>query len=112
MNSTYSFNWDSGAQVTNGTTASARQTVCDTYTFTQPGAYTVLLNADDGTGQASATITVNVTSPCGDGVLQAGETCDDGNTSGGDGCSSTCGVEIGYMCAVSADAIANGCLRA
>jgi fibro-slime domain-containing protein len=34
---------------------------------------------------------------CGDGVVQtdAGETCDDGNTVSHDGCSSTCGVEIG-----------------
>jgi cysteine-rich repeat protein len=27
---------------------------------------------------------------CGDGILDAGEVCDDGNTSGGDGCSADC----------------------
>ena len=32
-------------------------------------------------------------SVCGDGVLDAGESCDDGNTLEGDGCSSTCELE-------------------
>ncbi|HEV8245405.1 MAG TPA: DUF4215 domain-containing protein [Polyangiaceae bacterium] len=27
---------------------------------------------------------------CGDGRLSSAEACDDGNTAGGDGCSSTC----------------------
>ncbi len=30
---------------------------------------------------------------CGNGVVDPGETCDDGNTNNGDGCSSTCQVE-------------------
>ena len=30
---------------------------------------------------------------CGNGILEVGETCDDGNTVSGDGCSSTCQVE-------------------
>src|SRR5262249_22140597 len=30
----------------------------------------------------------------GDGVLQAGEQCDDGNTTGGDGCSADCKLEV------------------
>lgn len=30
---------------------------------------------------------------CGNGVLETGETCDDGNTASGDGCSATCGSE-------------------
>ena len=34
-----------------------------------------------------------VLSVCGDGVLDAGEACDDGNTTNGDGCSSTCELE-------------------
>jgi cysteine-rich repeat protein len=36
---------------------------------------------------------VAVVSPCGNGVLQTGEECDDGNTVNGDGCSSTCKLE-------------------
>jgi len=30
---------------------------------------------------------------CGDGVIQVGEECDDGNSTSGDGCSSTCSNE-------------------
>lgn len=35
---------------------------------------------------------------CGNGVPEAGETCDDANTSSGDGCSAACSVEAGYQC--------------
>jgi len=35
---------------------------------------------------------------CGDGSLQMGEACDDGNTASGDGCSATCGMEPGWSC--------------
>jgi cysteine-rich repeat protein len=31
---------------------------------------------------------------CGNGVVEAGEQCDDGNTNNGDGCSSTCQIEV------------------
>ncbi|HEY0477235.1 MAG TPA: TonB family protein [Kofleriaceae bacterium] len=31
---------------------------------------------------------------CGNGVVEAGEQCDDGNTAGGDGCSATCRIVI------------------
>jgi fibro-slime domain-containing protein len=37
-------------------------------------------------------------SVCGDGLLEFGESCDDGNTMSGDGCSSTCVVEPHYSC--------------
>ena len=36
---------------------------------------------------------------CGDGVLTAGEACDDGNTAGADGCTSACTVQVDYQCA-------------
>jgi cysteine-rich repeat protein len=35
---------------------------------------------------------------CGDGVISGTETCDDGNTISGDGCSATCQTERGYVC--------------
>ncbi len=35
---------------------------------------------------------------CGDGVVDSGEMCDDGNGSDGDGCSSSCRVEPGFSC--------------
>lgn len=37
-------------------------------------------------------------SGCGNGTLGNGETCDDGNTTPGDGCSATCTIEPGYTC--------------
>lgn len=44
---------------------------------------------------ASSSGTVeNVSAPvCGNSVVETGETCDDGNTNSGDGCSSTCATE-------------------
>lgn len=35
---------------------------------------------------------------CGNGILETGETCDDGNTMSTDGCSTACQVEAGYIC--------------
>jgi cysteine-rich repeat protein len=35
---------------------------------------------------------------CGNGTLQAGETCDDHNLVPGDGCSATCQIEPGFIC--------------
>jgi cysteine-rich repeat protein len=35
---------------------------------------------------------------CGNGVVEAGEACDDGGIISGDGCSSTCAVEPGWIC--------------
>lgn len=35
---------------------------------------------------------------CGDGVVSPGEACDDGNANSGDGCSSQCVNEPGYIC--------------
>ncbi len=35
---------------------------------------------------------------CGNGIVESGETCDDGNPDNSDGCSSTCTVEDGWNC--------------
>ena len=35
---------------------------------------------------------------CGDGIKDQLEECDDGNSVNGDGCSSTCKIEVGYTC--------------
>ena len=67
-----------------------------------------------GAGCAACTIEVNYTcsvvgqscvftpppppAQCGNGTIEGGEACDDGNTSGGDGCSSVCAVETGWKC--------------
>lgn len=35
---------------------------------------------------------------CGNGAIESGESCDDSNTTNGDGCSSACAVETGFSC--------------
>ena len=35
---------------------------------------------------------------CGNSVIEAGETCDDGGTDAGDGCSASCQAEAGWTC--------------
>lgn len=35
---------------------------------------------------------------CGNGLVEDGESCDDGNANSGDGCSAECKVEPGYVC--------------
>jgi len=37
---------------------------------------------------------------CGNGVLDPGEQCDDGNRTNGDGCSATCQIEAGWQCSI------------
>lgn len=51
---------------------------------------------------------------CGNGKIESNatvtETCDDGNTKGGDGCSSTCKLEAGWKCtAVNIPCVADKC---
>lgn len=41
---------------------------------------------------------VNTTLVCGDGALDDGEPCDDGNSTSGDGCGVLCDIEPGYGC--------------
>lgn len=48
---------------------------------------------DDGDG-----VNGSCGAECGDGVLQTGEPCDDGDQTGGDGCSASCSVEGGWTC--------------
>jgi cysteine-rich repeat protein len=50
----------------------------------------LLDDGDNGNGSCGA--------ECGDGVLQQGETCDDGNFGDLDGCASECNVEGGWVC--------------
>lgn len=46
---------------------------------------------------------VQAAAVCGDGILDGGETCDDFNTTPGDGCSASCATESGYECVVPGD---------
>jgi cysteine-rich repeat protein len=51
--------------------------------------------ADGGSGPPDGTIHIAV---CGDGTVDIGEQCDDGNVRGGDGCSSLCQSECYWNC--------------
>jgi len=45
-----------------------------------------------------AAITITAGADCGNSILEAGEQCDDGNSAGGDGCSTSCQVEENWSC--------------
>jgi cysteine-rich repeat protein len=65
--------------------------------WNNPTAGTFYFGFDSKAYDASVapSVTVTVTYPrCGDNVLEPGETCDDGNTLDGDGCSSECLKEL------------------
>jgi fibro-slime domain-containing protein len=55
----------------------------------------------DLAGQADSQDVPSLPTGCGDGVAAPAETCDDGNTLGGDGCSAACRVEPGFKCSGS-----------
>ena len=48
-------------------------------------------------------------SSCGNGTVETGEACDDGNMNSGDGCSSSCTIEAGFMCPAVARSDAETC---
>jgi cysteine-rich repeat protein len=49
-------------------------------------------------GSVTESVACTVPAICGDGVVEGTESCDDANTTDGDGCSMTCGVEPGWEC--------------
>ncbi|MEM1024858.1 MAG: DUF4215 domain-containing protein [Myxococcota bacterium] len=61
-----------------------------------PGQYTVRLSRPNQAGPVLEPYTVNVNvaaASCGNGLVEPGEVCDDGNTVDRDGCSAECGFE-------------------
>jgi cysteine-rich repeat protein len=48
-------------------------------------------------------------SSCGNGIVEAGEGCDDGNLTAGDGYSATCAAEPGFACRGSSSACNRSC---
>lgn len=60
-----------------------------------PGGFFELGPNRCGTGMTCSTVAAAV---CGNGQIQAGESCDDFNTVNGDGCDSSCQVESGFEC--------------
>ncbi|MBK7950892.1 MAG: hypothetical protein IPK00_19570 [Deltaproteobacteria bacterium] len=64
-------------------------------------AYEWYATVDDGTALTTGPIWRFTTGACGDGLLGAGEACDDGDATGGDGCSASCQIETCWACAGS-----------
>ena len=61
---------------------------------------------------ASSLLSVDAAScatTCGDGLRHASESCDDGNTNNGDGCTNGCVVEDGYICSGGSVTSADTC---
>lgn len=71
-------------------------------TFTPAAGYVGAASFDyvvsDGMLTDVGTVNVTVTPICGDGVVSAGEGCDDDGLDAGDGCSATCTTEQGWTC--------------
>src|SRR5262249_56578058 len=65
-------------------------------------------NGPGGEPLGAAPVSTPVPAVCGDGEV-IGEACDDGNTTGGDGCSAGCTVEPGYACTGSPSTCAAIC---
>ena len=56
------------------------------------------------TGVCTRKTAPNHPAVCGNSILETGENCDDGNNTGGDGCSSNCRRESGYACPTPGEA--------
>src|ERR1044071_2275857 len=52
----------------------------------------------DGSHPDVTSIEVGNPTLCGNGVMDPGEQCDDGNTNAGDGCSRICQIPAGWSC--------------
>lgn len=60
-----------------------------------------IINNNIGVYQSQVTLGATgggTSAVCGNGNVQSGEACDDGDLTNGDGCSSTCTVESGWSC--------------
>jgi cysteine-rich repeat protein len=66
--------------------------------------YEATVSLKNGDYFTFSTNPASVAVACGDGVIGAGEKCDDGNATAGDGCSLSCAVESGFKCKVDINA--------
>ncbi len=74
----------------------ADKPVKTTFPVTAQSTYFVFVDTDTTKALASGAYRLDVTlapAKCGNGELETPETCDDGNTADGDGCSATCALE-------------------
>lgn len=75
----------------NNTLVDSSETSSKTFTFNESGRYTVRCYPDASNNQSNTCSTVvTVDGQCGNGVVEKGEMCDDGNTISGDSCDRAC----------------------
>lgn len=75
----------------NNTLIDTSETTSKTFTFNQSGRYTIRCYPDAANNQNnSCTTVINVDGQCGNGLVERGEMCDDGNTISGDSCDRSC----------------------
>lgn len=91
---------DSTTSVANGvaSNAVANEAVTSIGYNASAHAYLIAFTSASVNAPAATAVKARLIRECGDGVLQAGETCDDGNLTNGDGCSAACAIEAGYTC--------------
>ncbi len=63
--------------------------------FRKGSLYFLIVNE---TGNVTITVRTPAAVACGNGIKEGTEACDDGDTTGGDGCSATCTVESNFSC--------------
>lgn len=98
-----SFGWKASAGVFANPTAPST-----TYECAVAGSHTLTLEVESGTCKTSVTAPVTCLGVrCGNRVIEPGETCDDGNSLTGDGCSASCQVES--ACAAPAPPVPSLC---
>lgn len=95
---------DSCGRISPGADSAARALTAGTYYLEVTG---------DASNQTYQLNVVLMTPGCGDMYLSGAETCDDGNTTAGDGCSATCTLELSEMepNATSSAALSLGTMR-
>lgn len=84
---------ESSSEDTGGSSDTGSSEDTDTDTGTESSEDTESSSEDTDTAE-----TTGDPETCGNSQLERGETCDDGNTESGDGCSSSCQTECGYLC--------------
>ena len=63
----------------------------------------VLSNGVPAADEDQGYLTIVNVAECGDGLVEAPESCDDGNAKAGDGCSESCKLEPGWLCALDGE---------
>lgn len=93
------------AQVTSDTTAATGvQQVTDpsldpeTFDFESYSYFMRVVMTRSATNKDVRVYSLRLTTTCGNGLIGFGEECDDNDADNGDGCSSTCAVEDGFVC--------------